>query len=77
MNNYADDEIITKLVEATNLAEDEIKEYLRASDEYLDTLPVDVTEIDGDEQLEYVYQHADLDPSKIEKIANAEFDLCY
>ena len=33
--------------------------------------------VDGDEQLDYIYQNSGLDPEVIEKIAEAEFDFLY
>ena len=42
-----------------------------------ESLKDEVKFIDGDEQLDYIYQNSDLDPDVIEKIAEAEFELLY
>lgn len=71
------DELVEKLLEMTKVDEEDILEYLATGDEYLDTLPEDTKVIDGDDQLDYIYEHSNLDPNVIEKISDAEFELLY
>ena len=37
----------------------------------------EIKDVDGDEQLEYIYENTDLDPEIIEKLEDAEFEILY
>lgn len=70
-------ELIQKIVEMTKCTEEEVAAYLRTGDKYIDSLPENIESIDGDEQLEYIFQNCELEIEKIEQISNAEFELLY
>ena len=40
-------------------------------------MPEEIKDVDGDDQLEYIYENTDLNPEVIEKLADAEFELLY
>ena len=71
------EELVEKIVQMANVSEEDAKEYLAAGDDYVDSLPEDIKDIDGDDQLEYIYENTDLDPEIIERIADAEFEILY
>ena len=43
----------------------------------MESLPEEIKDVDGDEQLEYIYENTDLDPEIMEKLADAEFEILY
>jgi len=44
---------------------------------FVDGLPIDIDCIDGNEQLDYIFEKSNLDPEIMEKISEAEFELVY
>ena len=58
-------------------SEEDAEKYLSAGDDYVETLPEEIKDVDGDDQLEYIYENTDLNPEVIEKLADAEFELLY
>ena len=71
------DELVEKLAQMTGVSEEDVEKYLSAGDDYVETLPEEIKDVDGDDQLEYIYENTDLDPEVIEKLADAEFELLY
>jgi len=71
------EELVEKLVQMANVTEDEAETYLSAGDDYVESLPEEIKDVDGDEQLEYIYENTDLDPEVIERLADAEFEILY
>lgn len=71
------EEIIVKLSKMAGVTEEEVKEYITKGDRYIDSLPEDIQSIDGDEQIEYIYENSNLDPSVIDRISEAEIELLY
>ena len=77
MPELSREEIEERLAEMANVDVEDVQKYLTCGDEYIESLKDEVKFIDGDEQLDYIYQNSDLDPDVIEKIAEAEFELLY
>lgn len=77
MPELSREEIEEKLAEMAGVDVEDVKEYLTCGDDYVESLEDEVKFIDGDEQLDYIYENSDLDPEVIEKIAEAEFELLY
>ena len=71
------DELVEKLAQMTGVSEEDVEKYLSAGDDYVETLPEEIKDVDGDDQLEYIYENTDLAPEVIEKLADAEFELLY
>lgn len=71
------EELVAKLAEMADVSEEVAEEYLTAGDDYVESLPDEIKDVDGDDQLEYIYENTDLDPEVIEKLADAEFELLY
>ena len=77
MPELSREEIEEKLAEMAGVDVEDVKEYLTCGDDYVESLEDEVKFIDGDEQLDYIYENSDLAPEVIEKIAEAEFELLY
>lgn len=77
MQEMTREDLIEEIASKAGVTAEEVETYLAAGDEYVENLPEDVQDIDGDDQLEYVYENTDLEPEVIEKIADAEFELLY
>lgn len=71
------EELVEKLAQMANVTEEEAERYLSAGDDYVESLPEEIKDVDGDEQLEYIYENTDLDPEVIERLADAEFEILY
>lgn len=71
------EELVAKLAEMADVSEEVAEEYLTAGDDYVESLPDEIKDVDGDDQLEYIYENTDLDPEVIERLADAEFELLY
>ena len=71
------EELVEKLAQMAKVSEEEAEKYLTAGDDYVESLPDEIKDIDGDEQLDYIYENTDLDPEVIERLADAEFELLY
>ena len=71
------EELVAKLAEMADVSEEVAEEYLTAGDDYVESLPEEIKDVDGDDQLEYIYENTDLDPEVIERLADAEFELLY
>ena len=71
------EELVAKLAEMADVSEEVAEKYLTAGDDYVESLPEEIKDVDGDDQLEYIYENTDLDPEVIEKLADAEFELLY
>lgn len=71
------EELVEKLAQMAGVSEEDAEKYLSAGDDYVETLPEEIKDIDGDDQLEYIYENTDLNPEVIEKLADAEFELLY
>lgn len=71
------EELVEQLAQMTGVSAEEAEIYLKAGDEYVDGLPAEIKEVDGDDQLEYIYENTDLDSEIIEKLADAEFEILY
>lgn len=77
MSELSREEIVMKLAEMAGVSEEDVNEYLNIGDEYIEGLPEDIKSIDGDEQIEYIYEKSDLDPEIIDRISEAEMELLY
>lgn len=77
MPELSREEIEEKLAEMAGVDVEDVQKYLSCGDDYVESLEDEVKFIDGDEQLDYIYENSDLDPEVIEKIAEAEFELLY
>lgn len=71
------EELVAKLAEMADVSEEVAEAYLTAGDDYVESLPDEIKDVDGDDQLEYIYENTDLDPEVIERLADAEFELLY
>ena len=71
------EELVEELAKWANVSEEDAEKYLTAGDDYVESLPEEIKDVDGDEQLEYIYENMDLDPEIIEKLADAEFEILY
>lgn len=71
------EELVEKLAEMANVTEEEAETYLTCGDDYVESLPEEIKDVDGDDQLQYIYENSDLDPEVIERLADAEFELLY
>ena len=71
------EELVEELAKWANVSEEDAEKYLTAGDDYVESLPEEIKDVDGDEQLEYIYENTDLDPEIIEKLADAEFEILY
>lgn len=71
------EELVEELAKRANVSEEDAEKYLTAGDDYVESLPEEIKDVDGDEQLEYIYENTDLDPEIIEKLADAEFEILY
>ena len=71
------EELVEKLAQMANVSEEDAEKYLTAGDDYVESLPEEIKDVDGDEQLEYIYENTDLDPEIIERLADAEFEILY
>ena len=77
MSDITREELVEKLAQMAGVSEEDAEKYLTAGDDYVETLPEEIKDVDGDDQLEYIYENTDLDPEVIEKLADAEFELLY
>lgn len=77
MPDITREELVEKLAQMAGVSEEDAEKYLTAGDDYVETLPEEIKDVDGDDQLEYIYENTDLDPEVIEKLADAEFELLY
>ena len=71
------EELVEKLAQMANVSEEDAEKYLTVGDDYVESLPEEIKDVDGDEQLEYIYENTDLDPEIIERLADAEFEILY
>jgi len=71
------EEFAEQLAQMADVSIEEAETYLSAGDDYVESLPEEIKDIDGDDQLEYIYENTDLDPEVIEKLADAEFEILY
>lgn len=71
------EEFAEQLAQMADVSIEEAETYLSAGDDYVESLPEEIKDIDGDDQLEYIYENTDLDPEIIEKLADAEFEILY
>ena len=77
MQELSREETVEQLAQISNVSVEEVEKYLSCGDEYIDGVSEEVKFVDGDEQLDYIYQNSGLDPEVIEKIAEAEFVFLY
>ena len=77
MSEMTREELVEELAKWANVSEEDAEKYLTAGDDYVESLPEEIKAVDGDEQLEYIYENTDLDPEIIEKLADAEFEILY
>lgn len=54
------EELVEQLAQMAGVSAEEAEIYLKAGDEYVDGLPAEIKEVDGDDQLEYIYENTDL-----------------
>lgn len=77
MAELSREEIEVKLAEMAKVEVSDVQKYLTCGDDYIEGLEDEIKFIDGDEQLDYIYENSGLDASVIEAIAEAEFELLY
>ena len=71
------EELVEQLAKIAGVTEEQAEIYLSAGDDYVERLPEEIKDIDGDEQLDYIYQNTDLESEVIEKLADAEFEILF
>lgn len=71
------EELVEQLAKIAGVTEEQAEIYLSAGDDYVESLPEEIKDIDGDEQLDYIYQNTDLESEVIEKLADAEFEILF
>ena len=45
------DELVEKLAQMTGVSEEDVEKYLSVGDDYVETLPEEIKDVDGDDQL--------------------------